>query len=186
MVRNRLVRDLMLPLRDYAVVPRDASLREALLALQRSQERLGPDRPRHRAVLVADGRGRIVGKVGQLDFLRALEPGHAALDGDGSLARAGVDEEFFESLLQSCRFWQDDMAVLCRRAREITAERAMRPIEAGIEEDRSLTEAMHRMIVRQSLSLLVTSRGGATGILRLSDVFREVAEQVTAPGEDCE
>lgn len=185
-MQNKKVRDIMLPLSDYAVVTREASLREALLALRAAQRQLPPGREGHRAVLVADGSGRIVGKVGQLDFLRALEPKYAVMARGGEeLARAGLDEDFVNSIMDNYRLWQDDMQAICRRAQGVTAGQAMRPIEAGIEEDRSLTEAMHRMIVWQCLSLLVTAKGRATGILRLSDLFAEVSAQVATATEDC-
>jgi len=69
MSQARYVKDLMLPLDDYAVVQEDATLIEAYCALVEARKKLPPDRPPSRAVLVTDKKGKIVGKVGQLAFL---------------------------------------------------------------------------------------------------------------------
>ena len=70
------IKDLMVPLDEYATVSKEATLYDAVLALEKAQEEL--DRTRyhylHRAVLVLDEGGKVVGKVSQLDILSALEP----------------------------------------------------------------------------------------------------------------
>ncbi|MBU0518517.1 CBS domain-containing protein, partial [bacterium] len=74
MSEARWVKDVMLPLDDYALVPEDASMVDAYCALEEAQKRLPPGRQASRAVLVVDKSGKIIGKVGQLAFLKALEP----------------------------------------------------------------------------------------------------------------
>ena len=68
------VRDLTLALSEYAVVDEDATVLDALEALRASQEQLPPDRQPHRAVLVRDRMGEIIGKLHHFAFLRALIP----------------------------------------------------------------------------------------------------------------
>jgi CBS domain-containing protein len=69
-----LIKDLMVPLADYATVSEYATLSEAVLALKEAQKNFDQDRYRHRAVLVLDKSGKVVGKVSQIDALKALEP----------------------------------------------------------------------------------------------------------------
>ena len=45
------VKELMVPLKEYATVPKEATLREAVLALEKAQMTLDPLRHNHRAIL---------------------------------------------------------------------------------------------------------------------------------------
>jgi CBS domain-containing protein len=179
-METKKVKDLMLPLGEYAVVAESATLLEALQALETAQKNLPVGRPLHRAVLVADKEGRIVGKLGHHGFLEALEPKYTIFRDVGKLANAGLTEDFIASIMDNYRFWQDSMEDVCQRARTIRVGQVMKPVEASIEESRSLTEAIHLLLVWHTLSLLVTRDGQVVGILRLSDLFREIASIVTS------
>ena len=74
MDKQKYVLDIMLPLNEYAVVSIDATLYDAFISLKEAQKKLPKGRQPHRAVLVVDNKGKIVGKLGHLGFLRALEP----------------------------------------------------------------------------------------------------------------
>ena len=76
------VRDLMVPLDEYATVSQDATLYESVLALEIAQEELDRDRYvyLHRAILVYDKTHKIVGKVSQSDVLRSLEPKYQEME----------------------------------------------------------------------------------------------------------
>lgn len=45
-----------------------------MIELEKSQKRFDDERYRHRAILVLDNSGNVVGKLSQLDVLKALEP----------------------------------------------------------------------------------------------------------------
>ena len=51
-MRSIKVKEIMVPLADYATVSQDANLYTAVLALKEAQENFSQDRYRHRAVLV--------------------------------------------------------------------------------------------------------------------------------------
>ncbi len=68
------VKDIMLPLDEYAIVSENATLYDAFKALKDSQDKLDPGRQPHRAVLVVNKKNKVLGKVGHLAFLKALEP----------------------------------------------------------------------------------------------------------------
>lgn len=167
------VRDLMVPLSEYAVVSREATLAEAVDALDASQKNVGPDRQPHRAVLVVDSNQRIVGKIGQWALLKALEPRYQDLSDDDTLARAGVSHQQLSSLLEHAKFFQDNLGDLCEQAAMQKVAVIMHPVAEAIEAEASLGEAMHRLIVAQALSLLVTHKGQVIGVLRLSDLADE-------------
>ncbi|UCG34397.1 MAG: CBS domain-containing protein [Phycisphaerales bacterium] len=174
------VKDVMVPLDEYAIVTEDATFREAIQVLEQSRQGLAPGRPPHRAVLVRNRQEKIVGKVGQLAFLKALEPRGRLKDDLGRLDRAGVDSEFVGIMMNSLEFWQDNLSVLCRRASSLKVKDFMSPVTERINGDAMLTEAIHKIVTCQTLSILVTEQGEVIGILRLSDLIAEIATFMSA------
>jgi len=73
-MKSYTVKDLMVPLSEYATVSEDATLYDAVLSLERAQENFEDKhtRYRHRAILVLDKDDQVVGKLSQLDVLRSL------------------------------------------------------------------------------------------------------------------
>jgi CBS domain-containing protein len=175
---SKRVRDIMLPLDEYAVVPAETTLREALLALDKAQATLPADRQPHRAVLVIDQNRQIVGKVGQLGFLKALEAKYRIFKDLGTLDRAGVSPERLDAMMDDLQFWQDSISVSCQRASSMKVKHFMTPVTECIDENAPLTEAIHKIVAWQTLSVLVTRQGEVVGILRLSDLFIEIANYI--------
>ena len=73
-MKTMIVKNLIVPLSEYAIVSEEATLYEAVLALEKAQAKFDQNRYRHRAILVYDEKKHIAGKISQLDILRALEP----------------------------------------------------------------------------------------------------------------
>ncbi len=113
---KKKVKDLMLSLDEYPVVSMDATLLDAVNALKKAQENLSPGQPPHRAVLVIDPHSKIVGKIGQLAFLKGLEPDFEWQNDLQRLADAGVSDREIDTLMQNIRFWQDNFTEICHRA----------------------------------------------------------------------
>jgi hypothetical protein len=180
------VKDLMVPLDEYAVVPEEATLLDAINALESAQKRLPEGRQPHRAVLVEGKDKKIIGKVGQLAFLKALEPKYNVLGDLEMLARAGVQPDFISSMMENYQFFQDSLSDLCWRGRNIRVTDVMRPVAEHIDEKASLREAIHQIIMLQTLSILVTRGREVIGLLRLSDLYEEVADQMKNAPSDCE
>jgi len=168
----------MLSLREYAVVSEDDTLLDALLALDQAQINLPSDRQPHRAVLVKNKQGKIVGKLGHLGFLKALEPKYSILGDVGQLSKSGLSSEFIESMMENYRFWQEKPTEVRNRARHLKIKQVMKPVKENIDENSTLAEAVHQMVMWQTLSILVTKDNHVVGILRLSDLFAEVSDFV--------
>jgi len=183
-MKNLLVKDLMVPLCDYVVVSMDATLQEALQALAKHTETTPKGKHPHRAVLAKNSKGNIVGKLGMIGFLKALEPRYGNIGDIERLSRAGVSAEFMESMMEELGFWQEDFSVLCRRAKQVKVKDVMHQIEESIQEDALVTEGLHKMIMWGALSVLVTREGKASGILRLSDLFQAVSDYIIS--EECQ
>lgn len=179
----RRVKDLMLPLREYAVVSQESTVLEALQALDQAQAKLPESRQKHRAVLILDEHQNVVGKLGHLGFLKALEPKYAKLGDLQLLSRSGMSEEFLASMMKSLSMWQDSLSDICKRARAKKVKDVMRPVTENIHEDASFSEAIHKFVMYETLSLLVIRGKKVVGIIRLSDLFDEVARNIKGQSE---
>ena len=172
------VKDLMVPLHEYATVSQEATLYDAVLALEKAQEEL--DRTRyaylHRAILVYDEKDNIVGKISQLDVLRALEPKYFDMGDSASLSKAGFSPNFLKSMLEEYSLLSEPFIDTCRKAAKVKVKDFMYTPSEGeyVDEDISLREAIHRFIMGRHQSLLVTKKGKIIGVLRLTDLFKEV------------
>ena len=176
------IKDLMVPLGDYAIVPEDATLREAVLALDAAQRRLPGDCHRHRAVLVRDRSNQVTGKIGLLTFLRALEPGSYKDTDFDTVARPGVSAESIAEMKEHFRLMEESVADLCRSAGGLPVRDIMEPVGAGIDEQASLGEAIHQLVTNQVQSVLVKRGAEVVGLLRLSDLFAEITRIMNSNG----
>ena len=172
------VKDLMVPLAEYATVSEEATLYDAVLALEKAQEAFDPKKHRHRAVLVFDKKNKIVGKLGQPDILRALEPKYGEMGDPAPLSRAGFSPQFLKSMLEKFALWDKPLRDICSKAARLMVKDIMYTPTEGeyVEENASLGEAVHRLVMGHHQSLLVTRGDEIVGILRLVDVFKEVCE----------
>ena len=181
MLRHR-VKSIMLSLSEYAIVGEDATLAEAIGVLDRSRASLPAGRSPHRAVLVRDEGGTIVGKLGHLAFLRAILPESRDWSSSAMLDRAGVTDDLQESSAGMFGLLEEEGFDVGERARSIRVIDVCTKANACVEAEASLLEATRAFLAHQTLSLLVTERGRTVGILRLADLFDEIARQVTQDG----
>lgn len=186
-MKTYLVKDLMVPLSEYATVSENATLYEAVLELEKAQEDFDHTRYRHRGILIYDNNKKIVGKLGQLDILRALEPQYSEMGGRQGLQRFGFSKRFMKSMLEQYRLLDGALTDICRKAGEKKVANFMvTPAEGEyVEENASFDEAIHQMVLGHFQSLLVTNKDGdIVGILRLTDVFAAVFHRMKECGLD--
>lgn len=178
------VKELMVPIAEYATVFEDATLNEAILALEDAQKNVEQGYERHRAVLVLDKNGRMVGKLTQWDVSAGIEPRYRAIENISEASRLGFDPEHIRSMLASYDLWKKPLEDLCRKASEFRIRDIMSKPSPGeyIEEDASLDEAIHLLVMGRHLSLIVKKGDGISGILRMSDVFKAICDKVKACG----
>jgi predicted transcriptional regulator len=175
-VENVKVGDLMIPLHEYAVVAEEAILGDMIRALKQAQARLGPKRQPPRAVLVIDRGGKVIGQLGYLDFLKALEPKYNLLGDLDILSQAGVSDELIDSIINDLQFFQGSVSEACRRSRKVKIKEIMRPLNESIDENASLSDAIHKFVMWQTPRILVTRQQEVAGILRLADLFATVID----------
>jgi CBS domain-containing protein len=175
-VKSIKVKELMVSLSDYAAVSQEATLYEAVLALDEAQKRLHRDRYPHRAVLVLDAEEHVIGKLSQWDFIRALEPRYNEIIDFNSLTRFGFNAEFIRSMIRDQGLWQQPLDNLCEKASQIQVKDVMYTPAEGeyLQEDATLDEGIHQLVIGHHQSLLVTRDSRVVGVLRISDVFSEI------------
>lgn len=171
-----LIKDLMVPISEYATVSEGATMFEAYLALEKAQEEYDHNKYRHRAVLILDKNKRVIGKVGQLDVLRALEPKNQQFELFEDIRKYNFSSQFIMNLREQHLMQSEPLTDICRKAALIKVEDIMRAPTEGeyVEEDTSLSTAIHQLVRGSHMSLLVTRGPEIVGILRLTDVFAAI------------
>ncbi len=166
----------MVPLSEYATVPEDATLYEAVLELEKAQEEFDHTRYRHRAILVLDSDGKVIGKLSQLDALKALEPKYGDMLDRRQSHHLGFSKKFLRSMLKEHSLLSSSLEDICRKAGDQNIKKHMRTPSEGefIGENATLDEAIHQLVLGNHQSLLVTRQEAIAGILRLTDVFAAV------------
>lgn len=174
------VKEIMISLSEYATVSEDATLFEAVTALEKAQEKYEQKRYPHRAILVYDKKNKIKGKISQIDILRALEPKYEKIIESRSLSRFGYSAKFLESIFHQYNLWERPLNDLCRKAGNLKVKNFMTiPSESEyISEDRNLDEAIHKIVMGNYQSLLVTRDKEIVGIIKLTDIFREISREI--------
>ena len=181
------LRELMVPVENYATISVDASILDGILALKEAQRREfldDPERHRDRAVLVQDAHGQIIGKLSMWSIIGCLEPNYEHVKGgvasSKAASRVGSAREVIDEMMQSAHLWRsrlrsiaDETAHL--KIRDLLHEPRQKEI---IDEDASLEKAIHQLVAGHFMSLLVTRGDRIVGLLRLVDVFEAVCRAI--------
>lgn len=175
-MKNYSVKDLMVPLSEYATVPVGSTLFEAVLALEKAQEEFDHTKYRHRAVLILDKNNRVIGKLSHMDALRALEPKVDPSNEIKDLIQFGFSHRFVADLRRQERLKGAPLSDLYHKATQLKVEDFMRATAEDelIDHEASLDIAIHQLVLGKHLSLLVTRKEKVVGILRVADVFAAV------------
>lgn len=182
-MENHLVKDLMVPISEYAAVTVGTSLIDAIKALERAQEAYTMSKYQHRAILVLDESGHIVGKISQLRALKAIEPDSKSNSEIEQLKDFNFSDTYVAQLRDLYRSHGKIMSKQSlREASTKKVEEFMQTPSPGefVSENCSLDTAIHRLVAGTHLSLLVTRNEKIVGILRISDVFAAVFHKMSA------
>ncbi len=186
-MKSKKVKDLMVSVMEYATVSEEATLFEAVKALEAAQKNLGKDRFKHRGVLIYDKNNKIIGKLGQLDILKALEPKYFKMQDRPGMKGLGFSKQFMKSMLDNFRLLDGAMSNICKKAGETKVSTfVVTPGEGEfVDENDSIDEAIHQLVMGQHQSLLVTDKiGDIVGILRLTDIFSTICQSMHECGID--
>ncbi len=181
-MENHLVKDLMVPISEYATVVVGTSLIDAIKTLEKAQETYTMRKYLHRAVLVLDESGQVIGKISQLRALKAIEPDYKADANIERLRSFNFSDTYIAQLRDLYRSHGKIMSKhSLREAATKKVEEFMQTPSPGeiVSENSSLDTAIHRLVAGTHLSLLVTRDDKIVGILRISDVFAAVFHKMS-------
>jgi CBS domain containing-hemolysin-like protein len=84
-------------------------------------------------------------------------------------------------MLKEYHLWEEPLDNICKKAAKIIVKTIMYAPTEGeyVREDATLEEAIHQLVMGRHQSLLVTTGKDIVGILRLTDVFREIANRIS-------
>ncbi len=182
-MKNYKVKDLMVPLSEYATVSVGCTLHEAVQSLEKSHRESENSIYKHRAILILNEKRDVIGKLSHLDALRALSPEHNRTYGTEELNRFGFSNSFIRKLHQQRQQQNTPLEELCRNAEKHKVEDYMcAPKEDEcIDFQSDLPTAIHQLVQENTRSLLVKKEGKITGILRLTDLFSSIFHTIVTP-----
>ena len=161
---ERKVKDLMLPVEDYPVISEEGTIQDAFEALNKTP---------HRAVLVTDKKGDVVGQLSDMDILIGMEPRYRC----GVWGGTGFTCEVFKNYPV---FYRDGLfsgqakAQISRKVKDVVA-----PIKVTVDEDATLAEAVHLMVTHNIGRLPVLGDGEKiVGFIRINEIFDEMQKVV--------
>ncbi|OGR15643.1 MAG: hypothetical protein A2X81_09520 [Desulfobacterales bacterium GWB2_56_26] len=180
-MKNYLVKDLMVPITEYATVSVGTTLLEAIRVLEQAQEAYTVSKYQHRAILVLDPAGQVVGKISQLRALKAIEGDHEFNDEIDEMRKFNFSEAYIAQLRD--RFRSRKIIIEENTLRETAAKKVEEFMQAPtpgeyVSEDCSVDTAIHKLVAGTHLSLLVTRNKEIVGVLRISDVFAAVFHEM--------
>lgn len=181
-MKDKKVKEIMVPLSDYATISEEDTLANAIKTLKASQN--DPKfKLKHRAVLAYDSNNKISGKVSIFDIFKALEPKyrhfeHPENPGSIGISRFGLNQDFLNSLLEDFSLWDETLEELVQKAAKTKVKDIMYSPSKGeyVAIDAPVAEAIHQFILGCHQSLLVVEQDRVVGVVRLTDVFDLVCE----------
>ncbi|RQD64700.1 MAG: CBS domain-containing protein [Desulfonatronovibrio sp. MSAO_Bac4] len=184
-MNKQMVKELMTPVSHFPRIRDDATFSQAAGALHKAQEDFASGRTKQRILLVENNEGKIRGKLSPLDLMRGLEPEYEkVMDAKKGGAFVANYEYVIKSMREQLAILERPLADICSKASTTRVGDFLRPVTDAqtIKAESSLNEALHRFIVGRFDSLFVLENGRLSGILRFSDVYREVYKIIT---EEC-
>jgi CBS domain-containing protein len=177
---DMIAKDIMVPVDHYAVVPKDATLYDAIVALEHAQKEFCKPHKNHLSVLVTDENGDIVGQVSQWDAIRALDCVQDDTEAQDQVSKFGLNPQFVKSMMASHRVWNKSLPETCMRAATKTVEEFMSVPEHNtfIDEEAPITDVLYKMVKGERMSLFVTRDEKIIGVLKVVDVLSIICKLV--------
>lgn len=155
MSEPKKIRELIIPITDYPHMPYWATLEEAIVQLNLAHE------TGHDTILVFDEFYRLMGLLHQRDILRGIRP------------------EFVELCPPDVQIqWQDLMTSASPKQLTNPTKDFMSPFEIIIDIEDHILKVAHLMLHHNIGVLPVKESEKVVGVLRMHDIFHEIAEFV--------
>jgi len=162
---TKKVKELMIPLADYPHIPYWFTLRQAMAIVREAVIKFeGSFEPR--AVLVFDEKYQLMGIVTLRDIIKGLEPRFMH---ETTLIKADPNLTVLMG---------DLLGPGMREASQKPVSEVMSPVKVTIQGNDPLAKAIFMMIQENVGMMPVAQDGKVTGMVRLSDLFKEISDMV--------
>lgn len=177
-MKSLKVKDIMISTSEYNTISKDATLHEAIVILGNAQDEYNQARSRHRAILVLNNEDLVIGKLSQIDVIRGLEPGYRDVKPPAELKHWALSKETITNMMKDMQLWHHPLEDICKKSDRIYVRDIMYTPAEGeyVNQDATLDEAVHQLVIGHHLSLLVVENNNVIGILRLTDVFSSLVQ----------
>lgn len=175
-----LVRDFMVPIAKFPRISDTATFSGAVMALERAQEEFQSGKREQRIMLVTDADNKVVGKLSPIDVVRGLEPDYDKLVDEQSSVYVEKFDYIIQPMKEQTTLWSKPLDDLCDKAKDIQVKDFIQPPKSSqiIDQDANLNSAFHRFVMFRHDSLFVMDGKKLTGLLRFSDVYREIGRRI--------
>ena len=183
-MQKKIIKDLMVPVTDYATVSKEANLKEALKALENEKKRYGDGPYRHRSLVVLDEKRHVVGRVSQIDILRSLEPRYNEIGDARWIERSRLTQRMLITIREQFKLWEQSLDSMRNTLEKLKVADIMQVPAEGefVEETDTMNIAINRIVMGSHHSLLVTRNKVIVGILRSTDVFNALYDMIQEVG----
>ncbi|GAB6057435.1 CBS domain-containing protein [Desulfonatronum parangueonense] len=174
------VESLMVPVDKFPRISQDVTFSEAVLALDKALEEFMDGKREQRILLVYDNENRIVGKLTPIDVIRGLEPNYGKLVDTHASAYVSNFEYVIATMREQAQHLSAPWDDLCVKAKNVRVKEFLRKLTPAqvVQASDSLNEALHRFILGGHDSLFVTDGQKLVGVIRFSDVYREIQGKI--------
>lgn len=175
---SKKVKEIMIPINNYAVVDPEATLREAVLSLRRSYCQIengfctetGP-----RTILVVDSSGELVGLLDFRSLLKVLIP-EVAGKLSQKLAALEVSIVFVQGGADQLDPSRENLAARVLKNAEVQVKKIMQKSLGHISADSEIMEALKLIFRKKMIVLPVYDKKQLVGVVRDVDLFLSVAD----------
>lgn len=174
------VKDLMVPIAKFPRISDTATFSGAVMALERAQEEYLSGKREQRILLVTDNENKVVGKLSPIDVVRGLEPDYDNLVDQQSSMYVDNFDYVIQPMKDQALLWAKPLDDLCTRAKDILVRDFVQSPRNHqiIDQNETLNSAFHRFVMFKHDSLFVMDGKKLVGMLRFSDVYREIGRRI--------
>jgi Mg2+/Co2+ transporter CorC len=171
------VRDLMVSTDKFPKISDTATLFEALSALEKAQEEYLSGESQQRILLVENAKKQVIGKISPIDLFKGLEKKYNKVNVEETLDKFGL-KYIWTTMQKEYDLWESPFKDLCRKAADVhVRDFAKIPNEGQtVDAKDTLSKCFHLFVVNRHDTLFVMEKNEFIGMLRFSDVYKEVVQ----------
>ncbi len=181
-MQSTSIKGIIIPLSDYTTVNEDASLYDAVAELEKTRQKFKDQLYTHYSVIVLNDKNEVIGRLTQLDALKALEPKYLKIGVSPLSRHGGLSQLHIDSMADAYNLFEEPLDHLCQKASELKVKDFIEPPAETdfIDEEATLNEAIHQFIMgNQHYQTILVRRGEEViGVLRVHEVFHEISSRI--------